>query len=240
MTQDWDIKPRSEACSTCKTAFVDRAPYFSCLVFGAEGYARQDYCEPCWAKHSQGEGARYSVWQGIFRSPPPPAEEALKKETAESLLRKLIEEQDPARQEVIFILAVMLERKKILVERDVQVQDGVTTRVYEHKQSGETFVIRDPRLDLGALGAVQAQVVALLGGGGKKGAGEEPGTQGSGEAKTAEDDEKAVAERDEGADAADEEDAAEPDDDDSEEAEDEYDDEDDEDDDEDADDEKDE
>ncbi|MCE9614605.1 MAG: hypothetical protein K8T26_10035 [Lentisphaerae bacterium] len=178
MTQDWDIRPRSESCGTCQKAFTDQQPYCSCLVFGDQGYARQDFCLPCWNAHTPESAPRYSVWQGIFRSPPPPAEEALKKETAESLLRKLIEEQNPARQDAMFILAVMLERKKIFIERDVQVQDGQTTRVYEHRQTGETFVIRDPHLNLNELGQVQREVSELLGASKKS----EPASAGEGAA----------------------------------------------------------
>lgn len=168
MTQDWDIKPRAESCATCQAPFVDKHPYQSCLAFGEQGYARQDYCEPCWDGRPPDPDASHSAWRGIFRSPPPPEEEALKKETAESLLRKLIEEQNPARERVIFILAVMLERKKLLIERDVQLQNGATTRVYEHKHSGETFVIQDPHLNLNELGDVQQEVVELLGRGDKQ------------------------------------------------------------------------
>ena len=65
---------------------------------------------------------------------------------------------------VVFILAVMLERKKLLKERDVQkMEDGRKLRVYEHKKTGESFLIVDPELKLNALGDVQEQVALLLG-----------------------------------------------------------------------------
>ena len=97
--------------------------------------------------------------------PPPPPEEALKKETAESLLRQLIEKEDPAHANTIYILAVMLERRRILVERDVQIrEDGSKLRVYEHKKTGEMFLILDPELKLAELELVQEEVVIMLGG----------------------------------------------------------------------------
>lgn len=163
MSQDWDIQSRAEVCGSCSTPFADRSPYYSTLVFDTEGYTRRDFCEPCWLQRPPETSTPHSAWKGIFRCPPPPAEEPLKKETAESVLRKLIEDQDPSRGNVMYILAVMLERKRVLVERDVQLQDGVMTRVYEHRQTGETFVVVDPRLALDALGTVQAEVIELLG-----------------------------------------------------------------------------
>jgi hypothetical protein len=66
---------------------------------------------------------------------------------------------------VVYVLAVMLERSKILVERDAkQLDDGLIRRVYEDRKNGDTFVILDPRLRLENLGEVQQQVVALLSG----------------------------------------------------------------------------
>ena len=167
--QEWDIKPRGEACSDCQTVFADQQPYFSALVFGAEGYQRADYCDPCWQARPKEQILPYSVWQGIFKLPPAAPEEALKKETAESLLRKYMEEDNPASANIIYILAVMLERKRILVERDVRTnENGVLIRVYEHRKTGETFLVPDPRLQLDQLEKVQLEVITLLGGPVKK------------------------------------------------------------------------
>jgi uncharacterized protein (DUF2384 family) len=88
----------------------------------------------------------------------------LKKETAESLLRQFMETDDPSRRNAIFILAVMLERRRVLAERDVQArEDGVKVRVYEHRKTGETFLVPDPGLKLAELAHVQREVMDLLG-----------------------------------------------------------------------------
>jgi len=161
--QDWDIKPRGNVCAKCQVPFADKQPYFSLLQPGKEKFERQDYCETCWPEVKR-DNLPYSMWRGIFKMPPP-AEEPLKKETAESLLRRLIEEGDPSKKNVIFILAVMLERKKIMVERDVRKNDdGTWIRVYEHRKTGETFLIADPRLTFAELEKVQLEVITLLGG----------------------------------------------------------------------------
>ena len=162
MAQDWDIRPRAEICTGCKQPFQDRQAFYSGLVFGEQGYAREDYCETCWPKRMTA-GALYSVWRSIFRKPPPAPEDPLKKETAESLLRRLIEQEDERHRNVIYILAVMLERKRLLVEKSVQTrEDGVMIRVYEHRKSAETFLIPDPRLRLDELDAVQQEVMTML------------------------------------------------------------------------------
>lgn len=110
------------------------------------------------------EGAEVSAWASRWCAPAPKAPEPLKKETAESLLRELMETEEPSRRNAIFILAVMLERRRILVEKEVQWQpDGRKIRVYEHKQTGESFVVPDPQLRLREIEHVQRQVMDLLG-----------------------------------------------------------------------------
>ena len=190
MSQDWDIKPRGDACTDCEEAFSDKQPYHSVLTFGSEdGYHRADLCDKCLAAHQE-ESGPVSSWQGTFRVPPPPPEEALKKATAETMLRRLMQDEDETKINVVYILAVMLERKRILVERDVQTkEDGTTIRVYEHRQSGETFLVPEPYLRLDQLEHVQTEVVEMLGGTpkGKKDEPQEP-TEGEEPSEVAEDD----------------------------------------------------
>ncbi len=165
MAQEWDIKARSEFCEECKMPFQDGQQYFSALVFGEQGYSRADYCGRCWTGGKKETTSPYSQWQGVFRPPPPPPEEALKKETAETLLRRLMQDDDRSKRNVMYILAVMLERKRILAERDIQKHDdGTKVIVYEHKKTGETFLIPDPGLRLDQLEHVQIEVVEMLGG----------------------------------------------------------------------------
>ena len=91
--------------------------------------------------------------------------EPIKKEDAGDLLRKLVALDDPALKNVVYVLAVMLERSKILVERDAKhLGDGSIRRVYEDRKNGDTFVILDPRIRLEDISPVQRQVVELLSG----------------------------------------------------------------------------
>ncbi len=162
-SQDWDIKALGSKCEKCWTDFADQQPYVSKLSFGEGGYGRSDFCVACWAKREGGGDGPVSVWRGVFRAPEPPPPEPVRKETAEALLRHLIEDGDESKVNVMFILAVMLERRRVLVERDVKIQaDGSRLRAYEHRASGDTFVIRDPMLRLDQLQAIQQEVMALL------------------------------------------------------------------------------
>jgi len=162
MSQDWIIKSRGRTCAMCNEPFPDQSTIYSCLRQGPESYERLDISEHCWS--SAARDGIISFWRSTYIAPPPVAEEPLKKETVETLLRQYMSKDDFSRLHVIYILAVMLERKRVLIERDVQRKDdGTKLRIYEHRHTGEIFTIPDPELRLDQIGEVQQQVNELLG-----------------------------------------------------------------------------
>ncbi len=165
MSQEWNIRSRGHACSLCGKPLADRAPVVSALKEVPGGYERLDCHPECW-KATPRDYEPFSQWEGVYTAPPPAdKKEALKKETADELLRHLISLDDPAMKNVVYVLAVMLERSKILVERDAKEQpDHTVIRIYEHRKTGESFIVLDPRIRLENLADVQGEVVALLSG----------------------------------------------------------------------------
>ena len=165
MSQDWNIRSRGHVCTICQKPLVDRAPVVSALKESMEGYERFDCHPECW-KAAERDWKPFSVWDGVYLAPvKEEKKEPLKKEDAGELLRKLVTLDDPAMKNVVYVLAVLLERSKILVERDTKEQPGgELKRVYEDRKNGDTFVILDPRLRMENLGEVQRQVVELLSG----------------------------------------------------------------------------
>ena len=162
MSQDWEIRASSKVCQVTGQPFTDQQPIYSKLVYTEQGYQRQDFSENAWKELPKDDAV--SFWKTVYNAPPPPAPEAVKKETAETMLRQFMEKEDYSRKNAIYILAVMLERKRILLERDVQVKpDGTKVRIYEHKKTGEIFTIPDPGLRLDELENVTIEVQEMLG-----------------------------------------------------------------------------
>jgi hypothetical protein len=162
---EWNIQSRAHACEACQQPFADGQPYHTLLLDSPPDLVRTDICEPCWRKRSaQGNPSPagfISHWQGVYESPPPPAE-VIRKETAETLLRKLIEQNDPRYAPAGYILAVMLERKRLLKVREQVRIEGKRTFIYEQPGTGDVFTIADPDLRLDQLEQVQRDVAALL------------------------------------------------------------------------------
>ena len=162
---EWNIQGRAHACQTCGNAFADRQPYHTLLFDDRSDFRRLDVCPPCWdARHRQDDRDTkgfISHWQGVYEAPPAPTD-PIQKDTAESLLRKLIERNDPRYAPAGFILAVMLERKRVLKVKEQLQREGQRVFVYEQPKTGDIFTIADPNLHLDQLDAVQHDVAMLL------------------------------------------------------------------------------
>lgn len=183
---DWNIQTRSRYCSVCQTKFVDKSPYQTTLYDrGSEGYWREDLCLECAQKEKNAEGAPegapgeepradaragvkrgefISQWQGVFQLPPPVAQDGvLRRDAIEILLRKVVELNDPHYVSAAYILAAMLERKRILKVKDVhQSEEKRKVTIYEQAKTGDIFAIEDPELHVHQLEEVQKEVCTLL------------------------------------------------------------------------------
>jgi hypothetical protein len=163
---DWNIQSRASACESCAQPFADRQTVHT-LLFDerAEDLRRMDVCEACWqSQFSQGARERkgfISHWQNIYEAPAPPTD-AIHKDTAETLLRKLIEQGDPRYAPAGYILAVMLERKRVLKVKEEVVREGKRVFIYEQPRTSDVFTIADPGLRLDQLEEVQRDVAQLL------------------------------------------------------------------------------
>lgn len=163
---DWNIQSRAHACQGCGRDFKNRETLHTVLFDERQAYHRQDVCEACWQAQF-GEGANHrrgfvSHWQSLYEPPPAAPPEPIQKETAETLLRKLLENHDPQHAGAVFVLAVMLERKRLLKAKAQAVETGRRVLIYEHVRSGDVFTIPDPDLQLDQLESVQRDVAHLL------------------------------------------------------------------------------
>jgi|SRR6185503_18805229 len=162
---DWNIQSRSHACQACNNAFVDKQVYHTVLFDEKQLLHRLDICDACWqGQYRHGTSDRkgfISYWQGIYEAPPAPVD-PIQKESAETLLRKVIELNDPKYIAPAYILAVMLERKRILKVKEQVKRDNQRVFVYEHAKNGDLFTVPDPNLQLNQLDEVQRDVASLL------------------------------------------------------------------------------
>lgn len=163
---EWKIKGRAHVCCVTGQPFVENEPFYTALFEDEndeEGFIRRDYCVAAW-QQERAALRPFSHWRSLYDPPhaEPARREVVEKEGAETLLRRLIEEDDPLSENTRFILSLMLERKKSLRETDSRSLGTARLRIYEHAKTGEVFIIRDPQLKLDQLESIQREVSDLL------------------------------------------------------------------------------
>ena len=163
MTNDWTIQSRSTQCAATGREFAEGEHFYTLLFDEKAGFRREDLSEE--AFKARNESIRpFSFWKSKFEPPPPAAPEAVSKQTAEDLLRSYMLESGPEHSNARYVLALMLERKRLLKEIEVKRSaDGSLTRIYERVKTGEVFIIPDPQLRLDQVEELQMQVAGLLG-----------------------------------------------------------------------------
>lgn len=171
LQESWHIRSRSRACASTERPFEDGESIMTALFPDPEssGYLRKDFCLASWKARTSEDEAPLSFWKTTYHAPAvgDKKDHAFKKESPEELLRRLVEEDEDHTENARYILAVMLERRRILRETDTQRTPSGILRVYEHRKLGDVFIVRDPDIPLDQVEKVQEEVVLLLEHGGR-------------------------------------------------------------------------
>lgn len=153
-------------CAVLDAPFEEGDIIHTAIFVGFEdgGYLRKDYSEEGWEKRSEEELAPFSSWQSKWKKPEKiEGDKPLHKETAESLLERLSAEGDSSTDNTRYVLALMLERSRLLQETESQeVPDGIL-RIYRHKKTETIYIIKDPNLPLDQIAEFQMEVAEMLG-----------------------------------------------------------------------------
>ena len=159
LPNEWAIKHRADRCAATQRPFAPGEYFYTLLFHDAGGYRREDLSEEGWANRNENIQP-FSFWKTRYE--PLPAEpEPLAKENAEQLFRRLIASENPPAN-ACYVLAAMLERKRVLKQIKTENAEKGRVLIYEHGATGDAFIVRDPGLRLDELESVQNEVAQLL------------------------------------------------------------------------------
>jgi hypothetical protein len=165
LAESWHVRSRSRQCVVSQRPFEDGETIVTALFPDPEssGYMRRDYSLDAWNDLPADAEKPFSFWKSTFAAPAgTQTEDPVEKLSPEEILQRLVQEDEDHTENTRYILAVMLERRKILRETDSQRTPNGILRVYEHRKTGEVFLIRDPDIPLAEVEAVQNEVIVLL------------------------------------------------------------------------------
>jgi hypothetical protein len=160
LPDEWAIKHRADACAVTHRPFAAGEYFYTLLFHGADGYRREDLSEEAWRNRNENIQP-FSFWKSRYEPLAAAPAEPLPKENAEQLFRRLIASENPPAN-ACYVLAAMLERKRVL--KQIKTEETANRRVliYEHGGTGDVFIVPDPQLRLDELESVQNEVVQLL------------------------------------------------------------------------------
>jgi hypothetical protein len=160
LPDEWAIKHRANACAVTHRPFAAGEYFYTLLFHDADGYRREDLSEEAWRNRNENIQP-FSFWKSRYEPLSAAPVEPLPKENAEQLFRRLIASKNPPAN-ACYVLAAMLERKRVL--KQIKTEETANRRVliYEHAGTGDVFIVADPQLRLDELESVQNEVVQLL------------------------------------------------------------------------------
>lgn len=165
LLETWHLRTRSRECAATATPFTEGQTILTALIPdpASSAYLRQDFCLDAWENRPPDAPKPFSSWRTTYH----PAiiqekNQTVTKQTAEDLLRTLVEEDQEHTENTRYILAIMLERQKILRETDTQPTSNAILRIYEHRKTAEIFIIKDPNIPLEQIETIQNEVIELL------------------------------------------------------------------------------
>jgi hypothetical protein len=165
LQESWHVRSRSRTCAATERPFTDGESIITALFPDPDtsGYLRRDYALEAWQDQSEDAEKPFSFWRNTYAAPVDhSADDPVKKLSADELLARLVEEDEDHTENTRYILAVMLERQRVLRETDSQrTPDGII-RVYENRKTGDIFIVRDPNIPLDEVERVQEEVMLLL------------------------------------------------------------------------------
>jgi hypothetical protein len=160
LPNEWAIKHRADRCAVTQRPFAPGEHFYTLLFHDSNGYRREDLSEEAWAKRNNNIQP-FSFWKTRYEPLPPEKPEPLAKENAAQLFRRLMTSGNPPAN-ACYVLAAMLERKRVLKQIKTENAGNGRVLIYEDRDNGDVFIVSDPGLRLDELEAVQNEVAELL------------------------------------------------------------------------------
>lgn len=159
LPNEWAITHRADACAVTHRPFQPGEYFYTLLFHIGGGYRREDLSEEAWQNRNENIQP-FSFWKTRYE-PLPERTEPLPKENAEQLFRRLTASKNPPAN-ACYVLAAMLERKRVLKQIKTEQTETGRVLIYEQAATGDVFIVPDPGLRLDQLEQVQNEVAQLL------------------------------------------------------------------------------
>jgi hypothetical protein len=165
-------------CSACSEEMPCEAAYYSVVSFDTEGFRRKDFCLGCWKQPAPDGSTIFAFWR--TRRPPQPSARPKRLRFDSAVIFEFFQRLDPEREaetgtreaalpsraereELRFVISLLLLRNKVLNFESSKSQDGVEwLKLSEKKDTRRFHWVRNPELADSQLERVKDRIGDLL------------------------------------------------------------------------------
>jgi hypothetical protein len=150
---------RAEACSACGHAFDPGEPIRAYLYESPKGYERRDYCANC---RPPDEPFAIGSWRTRRPEPAPKKVQPFDREAIYGFFERLHDADTPEKQQLRFVLALLLWRKKVLKLDHSEATAGGEVWHFVVPSTGDEHAVDRPDLEEEQLERLGEQLEQLL------------------------------------------------------------------------------
>ncbi|MHC5078236.1 MAG: hypothetical protein ACYTHN_04420 [Planctomycetota bacterium] len=159
--EKWNLGRTQESCIACEQEIPPGQERVSALIFTGVEFERRAYCARCWETVRQED--LYSFWRTIVNEKEDqPQVKKVNVRILEDLFLRMIEEEDPQKEGITFLVGMILVQKRILKYREVRTQGGKQIVVLGRPRSKVTYSLVDPGVAPERLEVMQTELMKIL------------------------------------------------------------------------------
>lgn len=162
MVEDWEVSRTTGRCAASDRVLAEGEAYYAVLLETASGFERRDYAVDVWQGPPEGT---FCYWRGrVPVREKKPGTYAVDMAILSQLFTQLEDAQSESKQQLRFVLALLLMRKRLLKMDRSTTEEGCE---YWHlRMSSDQTVHRvlNPRLEKEQIERLSAQLTAILSG----------------------------------------------------------------------------
>jgi hypothetical protein len=162
MVQEYDFSKSTGRCSVTGRAFKEGEAYYAALFETEEGFERRDFSLETWSEPPAG---CFCHWRARVPEQDP-KKEAVTVDLAllTNLFLRLEGEESETKQQLRFVLALLLIRKRLLKNEQTLRKDDEEYWEVRFAKEENTCLVRNPQLSGEEVDRLSAQLTAILGG----------------------------------------------------------------------------
>ena len=162
MATDWEMPKRGELCAACDKSFEPGDEIRAYLFESPEGYERRDYCLNC---KPPDEPFAIGSWQTRRPLPAIKKNQVFDRAAMLNFFERLVDADTPAKQQLRFVLGLLLWRKKIVkFDHSGAAEDGRELWHFTVSRTGAEYIVVRPALDEEQLERLGMQLEELMSG----------------------------------------------------------------------------